>query len=182
MAFGRLLCLNEFWRRDMDVLEAIRGRRSIRRFESRDIPKDTLTQVLEAGHWAPSASNFQPWRFIVVRDEKVRKDLARASSYGKFMAQTPVVLAVVVDPSRSNHPVEDGAAATQNMLLAAHSLGLGSCWIGSFDSIWEDQAKNILGIPGGNRLLSLIAIGYPAERGSSSRKPLRDVVCYDRYT
>jgi nitroreductase len=166
----------------MDVSQAIRGRRSIRRFESRDIPDDKLTEVLEAGRWAPSASNFQPWRFIVVRDEKVRKELARVSSYGKFMAQAPVVIAVMVDPSRSNHPVEDGAAATQNMLLAAHSLGLGSCWIGSFDSIWEDQAKKVLGIPGDNRLLSLIAMGYPAEKGTSSRKPLRDMVCYDRYT
>ena len=166
----------------MDVSQAIRARRSIRKFESRNIPDDKLTEVLEAGRWAPSASNFQPWRFIVVRDEKVGKELARVSSYGKFMAQAPVVIAVVVDPSRSNHPVEDGAAATQNILLAAHSLGLGSCWIGSFDSVWEDQAKKILGIPHDKRLLSLISMGYPAERGGSSRKPLSDMVCHDCYT
>jgi nitroreductase len=98
------------------------------------------------------------------------------------MVQAPVVIAVMVDPSRSNHPVEDGAAATQNMLLAAYALGLGSCWIGSFDSVWEDQAKKILGIPDDKRLLSLISIGYPAEKGSSSRGPLSDMVCHDRYS
>ncbi len=165
----------------MDVSQAIRGRRSIRKFEPRDIPEQTLMEVLEAGRWAPSASNFQPWRFIVVRDEGIRRDLARVSSYGKFMTQSPVVIAVTVDPASSNHPVEDGAAATQNMLLAAHAVGLGTCWIGSFDSVWEDQAKRLLDIPGDKRLLSLIAVGYPAERGSSSRKPLGDMVCYDRY-
>lgn len=165
----------------MDVSQAVRGRRSIRKFDRGDIPEETLMEVLEAGRWAPSASNFQPWRFIVIRDGGIRRELARASSYGKFMTQSPVVIAVTVDPASSNHPVEDGAAATQNMLLAAHAMGLGTCWIGSFDSVWEDQAKRLLGIPGDKRLLSLIALGYPAERGSSSRKPLGDMVCYDRY-
>ncbi|OGO07384.1 MAG: hypothetical protein A2Y61_04800 [Chloroflexi bacterium RBG_13_60_13] len=166
----------------MDVSHAIRGRRSIRKFESRDLPEEKLMEVLEAGRWAPSASNFQPWRFIVVRDESIRKELARVSSYGKFLTQAPAVIAVTVDPGRSNHPVEDGAAATQNMLLAAYALGLGTCWIGSFDSVWEDQAKKVLDIPEDKRLLSLVAVGYPAEKGSSSRKPLGDMVCYDRYT
>lgn len=166
----------------MDVSQAIRGRRSIRKFQSRDVPEEKLMEILEAGRWAPSASNFQPWRFIVVRDKGIRGALARVSSYGKFMTQSPVVIAVTVDPASSNHPVEDGAAATQNMLLAAHALGLGTCWIGSFDSVWEEQAKEVLGIPAGKRLLSLVALGYPAESGGSSRKPLDDMVSHDRYT
>lgn len=165
----------------MDILEAIKGRRSIRRYESRAVPEETITQVLEAGQWAPSASNFQPWKFIVVQDEKVRKELARVATYGSFIAQAPVAIAVVIDPGASNHPVEDGAAATQNVLLAAHGLGLGSCWIGSYGSIYEDRAKEILRIPDNLRLLSLISLGYPAEERRSNRRSLSELVSYDRY-
>jgi len=77
--------------------------------------------------------------------------------------------------------VEDGAVATQNMLLAAHALGLGSCWIGSYGSAYEEQAKALLGIPREKRLLSLISIGYPAESPRKTRRELRELVCYDRY-
>ena len=108
----------------MDVLTAIKERRSIRRYEPKPVSRDQLEQVLEAGRWAPSASNRQPWKFIVVTDETVKKRLAQVATYGSFLAQAPAAIAVVIDPQGSTHPVEDGAAATQNMLLAAHALGL----------------------------------------------------------
>jgi nitroreductase len=117
----------------------------------------------------------------VVRDERVRRKLAQIATYGSFLAEAPVAIAVVIDPSSSNHPVEDGAAATQNMLLAAHAIGLGSCWIGSYGSGYEDGARRILGIPDDKRLLSLISLGYPAESGGSSRVELGKLICYERY-
>ncbi len=165
----------------MDVLEAIRDRRSIRRYQRKDVPDDKLAQVLEAGRWAPSAHNSQPRKFVVVRDEKTRRELAQTAVYGSFLAEAPVAIAVVIDPSLSNHPIEDGAAATQNMLLAAHALGLASCWIGSYGSGYEDRAKRILGIPDDKRLLSLISLGYAAEGGGSTRVELSKLVCYERY-
>ena len=165
----------------MDMLEAIRDRRSIRRYHKRDVPDEKLMQVLEAGRWAPSAHNSQPRKFIVIKDEKTRKELARIAPYGSFLADAPAAIAVVIDPSLSNHPVEDGAAATQNMLLAAHALGLGSCWIGSYGSGYEDGAKRILGIPGDKRLLSLISLGYAADSGGSTRIELVRLVSYERY-
>ncbi len=165
----------------MDVLEAIRNRRSIRSYQNREVSVEKLTQVLEAGRWAPSAHNSQSRRFIVVRDEATRKHLARIATYGSFLAEAPVAIAVVIDPSASNHPVEDGAAATQNMLLAAHALGLGSCWIGSYGSGYEERAKRVLGIPDDKRLLSLISLGYAAESGSTSRLNLDRIVYYERY-
>ncbi len=165
----------------MDVLEAIRDRRSIRRYHTKDVPDEKLMQVLEAGRCAPSAHNSQPRKFIVVRDEKVRRELAQIATYGSFLAEAPVAIAVVIDPSSSNHPVEDGAAATQNMLLAAYALGLGSCWIGAYGSGYEDRARRILGIPNGKRLLSLISVGYPDESGGSSRVELGKLICYERY-
>ena len=166
----------------MDAMEAILGRRSIRCYGDTKIPEEILLQVLEAGRWAPSASNFQPWTFIVVRDSKLRNELARAATYGKFLAEAPVAIAVVIDPWSSNHPVEDGAAATMNMLLAAYALGLGSCWVGSYNSSYEDQAGRILGIPNDRRLLSIIALGYAAEAPESSRVEMARLVSYDRFS
>jgi len=166
----------------MDAMEAILGRRSIRSYQAREVPQEVLNQVLEAGRWAPSASNFQPWKFIVVRDPKIKGELAAAATYGKFLPEAPLAIAVVVDPWSSNHPVEDGAAATLNMLLAAHALGLGGCWIGAYNSNYEDKARKILGIPDDRRLLSIMALGYPAEAPGSSRIELARLVCYDRYS
>ncbi len=165
----------------MDALEAIRNRRSIRRYQRKDVPEEKVTQVLEAGRWAPSAHNSQCRRFIVVRNENTRRELAKIATYGSFLAEAPVAIAVVIDPSASNHPVEDGAAATQNMLLAAYSIGLGSCWIGAYGSGYEARAKLILGIPDGQRLLSLISLGYAAESGGSTRIELSQLVRYERF-
>jgi len=165
----------------MDVLTAIKERRSIRRYEPKPVSRDQLEQVLEAGRWAPSASNRQPWKFIVVTDETVKKRLAQVATYGSFLAQAPAAIAVVIDPQGSTHPVEDGAAATQNMLLAAHALGLGACWIGSYGSAYEDRAKEILRVPHDRRLLSIIALGYPAESPRSSRLEFSKMVCENGY-
>lgn len=165
----------------MDVLEAIKTRRSIRKYEKRPVPEELLEKILEAGRWAPSASNAQPWNFIVLRDEWIRNEVARVTTYGKFLAEAPLGIAVVVDSQASTHPVEDGAIATQNMLLAAHALGLGACWIGSYGSVYEEKAKKILGIPENKRLLSLISVGFPAESQKSAREELRKIVFIDRY-
>ena len=165
----------------MDVIEAIRSRRSIRQYRSEALPEDKVMQVLEAGRWAPSAGNRHPWRFVVVRDNALRKRLADIAPFGRFMAQAPVTIAVVIDPQGSNHPVEDGAAATQNMLLAAHALGLGACWIGSYGSAYEDEAKGILGIPADRRVLSLVSLGYAAESPHKDRIELSALVSYERY-
>jgi nitroreductase len=165
----------------MDVLEAIRTRRSTRKYRKEPVPDDILRQVLEAGRWAPSANNAQPWKFIVLRDGKLRKEIAEVATYGKFLADAPVGIAVVIDPKASTHPVEDGAIATQNMLLAAHALGLGGCWIGSYGSAYEDRVKEMLKIPKEKRLLSIISLGFPAEAKESARKKLEEIVFTDAY-
>ncbi len=165
----------------MEVLEAIRTRRSVRKYEKRPVPEESVEKILEAGRWAPSANNSQPWSFIVLRDERVRKEVARAATYGRFLAEAPLGIAVVIDPKASTHPVEDGAIATQNMLLAAYALGLGTCWIGSYGSGYEEQVKRILGIPEDKRLLSLISVGFPAESRKSARRELKEFVFENRY-
>lgn len=165
----------------MEVLEAIKGRRSIRKYRKDPVPEDLVSKILEAGRWAPSASNTQPWNFIVLRDEGVRRSVAEATAYGKFLADAPLGICVVIDPEASTHPVEDGAIATYSMLLAAHALGLGACWIGSYESAYEEKVKEILGIPEKTRLLSIISVGFPAESPSKDRRGLEEIVHTNEY-
>lgn len=111
----------------------------------------------------------------------MRRKVADATTHGKFLADAPIGIAIVIDPEASTHPVEDGAIATHNMLLAAHALGLGACWIGSYNSIYEERIKEILRIPKKKRLISIISIGFPAESPTMTRKELGEIVFTDRY-
>ncbi len=165
----------------MDILELIKTRRSIRKYGLAPISEEEINKVLEAGRWAPSADNSQPWSFILLRSHEVRKKLADTLTWGRFLSQAPLGIAITVDPSASNHPAEDGAAATQNMLLEAHSLGLGACWIGIYGGRDEGSAKKVLGIPVEERLLSVIALGHPAESRQKTRRELGEMTFIDRY-
>ncbi len=163
------------------MLEAIKTRRSIRKFKKDKVPPRLLKEVLEAARWAPSARNSQPWRFIVIADEDLRRRVANATTAGKFLAEAPLGIAVAVDTRATRHPAEDGAAATMNILLAAHALGLGACWIGSHGSPYEEEVKRMLGIPEGWTLLSIIALGCPDERPASRRLDLKELVYVNKF-
>jgi nitroreductase len=166
----------------VEALEAIRTRRSIRKYKKTPVTDEMVDKILEAGRWAPSSKNAQPWKFIVLRDSEVRRKLSELLPYGKFLAETPLGIAVIVDPSVSSRPVEDGAAVTENMLLAAHALGLGACWIGSYGIANEGKVKDVLGVPQEQRLLSVIALGYADESPQArSRKSLDEIAFNDRY-
>ena len=165
----------------MEVLEAIKSRRSIRKYTSDSISEDQIRQILEAGRWAATKGNKQPWKFIILKDVMVRSELAETLTTGKFLAEAPLGIAVVIKPYDPIHAVQDGAAATQNMLLAAHALGLGACWISAYDMPSEGEAKRILSIPEGERLLSVISIGYPAETPQKEKEELDGIVSTNRY-
>lgn len=165
----------------MDILEVIKTRRSIRQYTRDPISEEDINKILEAGRWAPSASNTQPWKFIVLRSQEARKRLADTLIWGRFLSQAALGIAVTVNPTASTHPVEDGAAATQNILLEAHSLGLGTCWIGTYGSSHEASAKKVLNIPEDERLLSVIAIGHPAETPQKERRELAELTFTDEY-
>lgn len=163
----------------MEVLEAIGTRRSIRRYKANPVPEEELEKILEAGRWAPSASNAQPWKFIVISDPEVRRMVGRLFLFGPFLAEAPVGIAVVVDPRGSSCPVQDGTLATYAMMMAAHSLGLGTCWINPAAN--EDRVKELLGIPQDKRIICVISLGYPAEAPSKDRKRLEDIVFKERW-
>lgn len=163
----------------MDVIEAIRTRRSIRRYRDTPVSKDVLEKILDAGRWAPSSHNSQPWYFLVIEDQALKETLAQLLPYGKFLPQAPLAIAVVVDPHETGLPMVDGALGAYSMLLAAHGLGLGGCWINPIRN--EEEAKRVLGIPLEMRLVAILSLGYPAEEPVKSRKELSTMVFKDKF-
>ena len=164
-----------------EVLEVIKNRRSIRKFQEKAIDDEKINIILEAGRWAPSFANTQPWEFIVVKDKKIKEELVVATAHDSI-AQAPISIVVIVDPEIDRiHHIEDGAIATQNMALAAYSLGLGCFWVGVLNTASEIKIKEILGIPETYRVISILPIGYPAEFPKKGRKELKEIVHYERY-
>jgi len=168
----------------MDIYEVIKARRSVRVYEDRPVADELLERLLEAARWAPSASNLQPWKLVVVRDSGRRRDLAVAARQQLFIAQAPVVIAAVaLDPARLM-PCDippyavDAAIAVDHLTLAAAAEGLGTCWIGAFD---QERVKSILGVPEDQRVVALLPLGYPADSpGEKTRKPLAELVSYEQ--
>ncbi len=174
----------------MDVLEAIRTRRSIRRYEPDPIPKEKLELLLEAARLSPSAGNRQPWRFIVVRDAELKRKLATECAWERLspMRQVETARVVIVGcglPAESipvgsfDGYVVDVIIALQSVILAATSLGLGTCWIGAF---YEERVREVLGIPEDVRVIALLTVGVPAESPAAKpRKELREIAYGERY-
>lgn len=171
------------------TLEAIKNRRSIVRFETTPIEEKKIQSILEAGRWAPSWLNKQPWRFIVVTDPAIKESLSEFAPtvYKLGVREAPVCIVTTVDPNEDPfHFIEAGAVATQNMALAAQSLGLGSCWIGTFKlkgerKSSEEKIKNVLEIPKTHRVISLLPIGIPKHVGEKNRKELSQLVYQNKF-
>ncbi len=146
-------------------LHIIFSRRSIRAYTDQPVSEADIQSLLEAGMAAPSASNRQPWHFVVVTDRKLLQELAESHPFGKMLAHAAVAIAVCGDPGISDWWVQDCSAATENILIAAAALGLGGVWLGCHGRPEREQAiRDVLGIPSHIGVLSVLSIGHPAER------------------
>jgi len=170
----------------MDVFEAIRTRRSIRRYLDKPVEEEKLSRVLEAARLSPSAANNQPWRFIVVTDPKVKERLRSAYNREWFIS-APVIIVGCALPREAwvrrdgeEYWKVDLAIAMQSLVLEAWELGLGTCWIGAFR---EDEVKRALGIPDEARVVAMTPLGYPDEdKGPvTDRKPIGEIVSYNHW-
>ena len=169
----------------MALLEQINKRYSVRSYQNRPVEKEKLDVVLEAARLAPSARNFQEWRFVVVQNNETRKKLVPAANNQAFVGQAPVVIACcatncdhVMRCGQLSYPI-DLAIAIDHMTLQAVEEGLGTCWIGSF---FEEQVRDVLGIPREIRIVELLALGYPADQSRSKhRNPVESIVSYDSW-
>jgi len=151
----------------METIEAINTRRSIRKYTDKPVPDETVEKILRAAMMAPSAGNQQPWHFIVVRDREILNEIPLVHPYSKMLAKAQVAIVVCGDMDLQKHEgywIQDCSAATENLLLAAHALGLGAVWLGVYPR--EDRVKGIsglMGLPENIKPLSLVSIGYPGE-------------------
>jgi nitroreductase len=179
----------------MDLMQAIKNRRSVRKLKPEPVSNDLINTVLEAGRWAPSWANTQCWKFVVVQDALMRGKVAETISPGNpgadAIKNAPVIIAICGESERAGYkkgiPVTDKgdwymfdtALAAQNMMLAAHSLGLGTVAIGYFDA---PKVAEILQLPANARVVLLLPLGYPAEEPTAPRrKELTEIVSFDRY-
>jgi len=145
----------------MEVLDAIRTRRSIRKYKSEPIPDEKLRSVLEAARLAPSAANRQPWRFIVVQDMDRKEALAKVANNQTFLNHAAAIIVGMGDPEVSARWYEkDAMIALEHIVLAATAMGYGTCWIGAFD---EDAVKHLLKVPANVKVIALLPIGIPDE-------------------
>lgn len=166
----------------MDVLGLIKTRRSIREYKDQRIAKDALEKIVDAARFAPSARGVEPWEFIVITQSDTLKKLADLAENGKFIAQASACIAVFC--SDTKYYLEDGCAATENILLAAASLGIGSCWVAGDKKPYCGQINNLLNVPDSFKLVSLIALGYPRAKDNfriKDKRPLNDVIHWERF-
>ncbi len=171
----------------MKVLEVIRNRRSVRKYKDKPIPEEALLRVLEAARLAPSGSNLQPWKFIIVKDKTLKEKLAQASARQFFMAEAPIIIVGCGFPdncyARMGRYMKswsvDVTIALDHLILQAQEEGLGTCWIGAFE---EEEIKEIRNVPEGVKILALTPLGYPGEippfRG---RKSLDEIISYNGF-
>jgi nitroreductase len=164
--------------KDTVVLQAIRERRSIRKYTGENIPDTVLEQILDAGRWAPSGLNNQPWRFAVVRDKDIREQISRFTHYSGIVVECHLCVAVLYNHNAGYDRDKDLmgiGACVQNMLLAAYSQGVGAVWLGEILKR-KKEVNDLLGINEGNELMAVLAMGFPAETPNKERKPLENLV------
>ena len=173
----------------MNVFEAIKTRRSVRAFTDKPVADEEVEKLIEAARWAPSAGNLQPWEFVIVRDPQVKRGLCEAALNQAFVEEAPVVIVVCANPTRSSkgygsrginlYCLQDTAAATQNILLAAHAIGLATCWVGAFK---EEEARKTLNAPEELRPIAILPVGHPAEKPMARpRRHLNDITHHETF-
>ncbi len=168
----------------MEVRKAIRERRSVRRFLEKEVEDKKVRDIIDAAQWAPSACNKQMWEFVVVRKEDVKRKLADSAKASAFIKNAPVAIYVLYRKdvnSEFQANVQSASAAIQNMLLAAHDIGLGAVWVADCGN--RERVRDILGIPDSLLVVAAVFIGYPAAvPPAPKRRDMKDIMHADSFS
>ena len=170
------------------ILEAIKKRYSVRHYKDQPVEEDKLGEVLEAARLAPSGCNLQPWKLVVVRDRATIQSMVHAIGGQQFVEQAPVLIVACMNGvgynigHRYDGAVIDITIALDHITLQAASMGLGTCWLGNYDG---NEVRALLGIPSENPVVVILGLGYPDEshpHRPGPRKPLDELVCWEKFT
>jgi len=170
----------------LDFLEVIKTRRSIRRYKPDPVSDEIIHKLIDAACHAPSADNIQPWEFIAVRNKQIKEKLSQTHAWSYFVKDAPVCIVALGNERLSpSYFVIDTTCAVQNLLLAAHSLGLGACWVAVYNPhnpSYENHVRNVLNVPPHLRIVAMIPVGYPDEKiEPKSPKGISEVLHFDKY-
>ena len=163
----------------MEVFDAVRTLLAVRSYQDKPVPEPVIRRIIEAAHGSGSASNGQPWHFIVVQDRAMLRQMAAVAPSGPYIAEAPLAIVVAIDKTR--FAVSDGSRAIQSMMLTAWAEGIGSNWVGY---LGPDAVKPLLGIPDDVDVLAIVPFGYPEEnlgQGKKRRKPFGEVINRERF-
>jgi nitroreductase len=163
----------------MDAILALKKRRSVRSYTTAPVAPAVLEDIVDCARLAATAINLQPWEFVAVTERGVLERLAAATDYGKFIASAAACIVVACRDTK--YYLEDGSAATQNLLVAAHAYGLGSCWVAGDKKAYADDVLAVVGAPAGMKLISLVALGHPAEEPSKPKRELGKVLHWQHF-
>jgi len=162
----------------------VRSRRSIRKYRDTPVPEQVIADALECARQAPTAKNEQPWIFGTVREAALRKQIADLTDNGKFIAQAPVCFAVFSERSQKYY-LEDGCAATMQLILGLWSFGVASCWVAGDKKPYAENVRKLLDVPEKYTLVALVPAGYPAEMKASEfivkKKDIEEIAFNERY-
>lgn len=157
----------------------MKTRRCVRAYTGEPVPQEVLTDLIDCGRLAATAVNIQPWEFVIVTAPDMLRAIADATDFGKFIAQAAACIVVLCHETK--YYLEDGCNASQNILVAAHARGLGGCWIAGDKKPYASTVRRMVGAPDGFRLVSLLAIGHPAERPEQPKRPLSEVLHWEKF-
>ncbi|MFH1889128.1 MAG: nitroreductase family protein [Candidatus Omnitrophota bacterium] len=164
----------------MQTLLALKERRSVRKFNSTPLPSNLIEELVDCARMAPTARNVQPWEFVIVTKKETLGEIGSLAENGSFIREAACCIAIFCQDTK--YYLEDGSAATVNILTAAHDIGLGSCWVAGDKKPYTEKVAQMLKVPAGFRLVSLIALGYSNEKALlPSKRPLKEIIHWERY-
>jgi nitroreductase len=160
-------------------LELLKERRSIRAYTNQPVGREVLEDIVDFARLAATAMNEQPWEFVVATDKAMLQRLPELTGHAQFIASAAACILVICKPT--GHYLEDGSAASEHILLAAHAHGLGACWVAGEKEGYAEAIRKLVGAPEGYRLICLIPVGFPAESPAIEKRSLQEVLHWEKY-
>lgn len=164
-----------------EIISTIKKRRSIRQFIPKEIPKQAIEELIDCARMAPTARNVQPWEFIAITERKMLNEIGKLAFTGPFIKDCACCIAVCCKDTK--YYLEDGCAATQNLLIAASSLNIGSCWVAGDKKEYSHEVLKLINVPDGFKLVSLIALGYAPNQNQETleKRPVKEILHWQKF-